>query len=204
MGDLDWVAPTRKSGAEALTFDGESTGLTLADVWGWSTSDLSDNLTRGALAEFVVAAALGIPVDGVRESWAAWDLTTPGGIEVEVKSAAYLQTWTQSRPSVITFRIPRTRAWDARTGRMETEPRRQADVYVFALLAHADKRTLNPLEAGQWRFYIVATSVLDAHARSQHSITLPSLRRLSPEVLFADLDASVADVFARACQGGRR
>jgi hypothetical protein len=42
-------------------------GLTVADFWGWSRSDLLDNTERGVLAELIVAAALGIPADGVRE-----------------------------------------------------------------------------------------------------------------------------------------
>lgn len=65
------------------------------------------------LAEFIVATALGIPVDGVREGWAAWDLTAPGGIRAEVKSAPYLQSWAQKELSRITFATPRTLAWDA-------------------------------------------------------------------------------------------
>ena len=51
-------------------------GPTVADFWGWSLSDLLDNTERGVLAEFILAAALGIAVDGLREGWAAWELTT--------------------------------------------------------------------------------------------------------------------------------
>ena len=58
------------------------------------------------LAEFIVATALGIPTDGVREGWAAWDLTTPGGVRVEVKTAAYLQSWAQKELSKISFSTP--------------------------------------------------------------------------------------------------
>jgi hypothetical protein len=53
--------------------------------------------------------------------------------------------------------------------------RRQADVYVFALLAHQDKTTIDPLNVSQWRFYVLPTSALDARTRSQHSIMLKSL-----------------------------
>ena len=51
------------------------------------------------------------PVDGVREGWAAWDLTTPGGVWVEVKSAAYVQSWAQKELSRISFSTPRPLAW---------------------------------------------------------------------------------------------
>lgn len=53
-------------------------------------------------------------------------------------------------------------------------------MYVFALLAHEDKSTVNPLDLGQWWFYVVPTSVLDTRERSQDSITLASLKGLSP------------------------
>ncbi len=55
-------------------------GPTVADFWGWSRSGLLDNTERGVLADFIVATALGIPTEGVREASAAWDLTTPDGV----------------------------------------------------------------------------------------------------------------------------
>ncbi len=42
--------------------------------------------TRGRLAEFIVANALSVPSDGVRDEWRAYDLKTPDGVTVEVKS----------------------------------------------------------------------------------------------------------------------
>ncbi len=49
---------------------------------------------------------------------------------------------------------------------------------MFALLAHKDGATLDPLNVGQWRFYVLATSKLEKYERSQHSITLKSLEGL--------------------------
>jgi hypothetical protein len=91
MDNLARIAASRKTGAEPFIADGRPTGMTLADFWAWSRSDLLDNTERGVLAEFIVAAAVGIPTAGVREGWAAWDLTTTDGVRIEVKSAAYLQ-----------------------------------------------------------------------------------------------------------------
>jgi hypothetical protein len=82
-------------------------------------------------------------------------------------------------PSPVNFLVPKTRPWDADTGVQTGEPRRHADVYVFALLAHVNKATIDPLDVSQWRFYILPTAVLDARTRSQHSITLRSLDRLA-------------------------
>lgn len=59
------------------------------------------------------------------------------------------------------------------------EPSRHADVYVFALLKHQERDTLDPLNIAQWEFYVLPTRTLNERTRSQHSITLPSLRELS-------------------------
>ena len=55
-----------------------------------------------------------------------------------MKSAAYIQSWHQVKESIISFRVPATRARDADTNRQAVESKRQADVYVFALLAHRE------------------------------------------------------------------
>jgi hypothetical protein len=68
---------------------------------------------------------------------------------------------------------------DAETNVQEAEARRQVDVYVFALLAHTDQPTIDPLDMSQWQFFILPTSVLDSRTRSQHSIPLRTLISLS-------------------------
>jgi hypothetical protein len=182
MESLARVSASRKTGAEPFTAAGRPAGATVADFWGWSRSDLLDNTERGVLAEFIVATALGIPAGGVREGWAAWDLTTPDGVRVEVKSAAYLQSWAQKELSRISFGTPRTLAWDADGGGFAGAARRPAQVYVFALLAHTGKATVDPLDLDQRVFYVLPTVVLDGRARSQHSITLKTLQGLTAVV----------------------
>jgi hypothetical protein len=88
----------RKTGQERFTLAGEPKELTLLNFWRWSVSDLVSNATRGRLAEFIVASALGVECD-VRAEWDAYDLTTTEGINVEVKSAAYIQIWAQNTDS---------------------------------------------------------------------------------------------------------
>jgi hypothetical protein len=68
---------------------------------------------------------------------------------------------------------------------------RQADPYVFALLAHLDKATLDPLNVAQWRFYVVAPPVLANRTGSQHSITLGCLEKLAQPCAFAELGRAV-------------
>lgn len=190
--DLSRLEVSPKSGDEAFRCDGVPLEYRLEDFWRWSVSDLVSNATRGRLAEFIVARALGISTESVRDEWAAFDLLTPSGIKVEVKSAAYIQSWRQKQLSSITFVTPRTRAFDPDAGVLLAETRHQADVYVFALLAHTDKATIDPMNLDQWRFYVLPTAILDSRTRSQHSITLRSLQRLcSGAVSYAGLPKAV-------------
>ncbi len=118
---------------------------------------------------------------------------SPEGTKVEVKSAAYLQSWHQDAPSKISFGIAPTVGWDARTNSYSSERRRQADVYVFCLLNHRDKSTVNPLDTGQWTFYVANSRTIDSIAGEQKSITLSALvTRIRPtEVGYRGLAGAV-------------
>jgi hypothetical protein len=192
---LGRIKVTVKSGDEWFHSSGAPAGYTLLDFWRWSVSDLVSNATRGRLAEFIVAKALGIPTHGVRDEWAAYDLISPDGVRVEVKSAAYMQSWAQKDFSTIQFVTPKTRAWDPDTNLLAAEVKRQADVYVFAVLSHKNKATVDPLNLSQWSFYVLPTATLDARTRSQHSITLKTLKSISgAPVGYQGLGALVAQV----------
>lgn len=190
---LGRVPATRKSGQERFAEGAVELDFDLLSFWRWSTSDLLSNATRGVLAEYLVARALGVDAKTIREEWAPYDLMTPEGVKVEVKSSAFLQSWHQDRPSRVSFVVPKTRAWDASTNQLSDELARQAEVYVFALLAHQDKATVNPMDVSQWCFYVLPVAVLDSRARSQHSITLPTLEKLCEgPVNYRELGAAVA------------
>lgn len=180
-----------KTGDEQFSIDGKPIGFRLKDFWQWSVSDLISNATRGRLAEFIVANALRIDLKEVRDEWRAYDLLTPEGIKVEVKSAAYVQSWNQKKPSVITFDTKASRYWDSETNIQSKESKRQADVYVFCLLKHADKSTINPLALEQWKFYVLSRRDLEGYKRSKVSITLSSLQKLTPSIIYDSLKDAV-------------
>ena len=126
--DLGRRGTTKKTGDERLHAGKADLGVDLLGFWQWSVSDLVSNVTRGRLAEFIVARALGVRIDGVRDEWAAFDLITAAAVKLEVKSAAFLQSWHQERPSSITFLTPATRKWNPETNAQSREAKRQADV----------------------------------------------------------------------------
>ena len=171
---------TRKAGDEAFSFRSKNVEFTVLDYWRWANSDLLDNTARGVLAEFLVAHALERTIEPRRE-WGAFDVRTESGIKVEVKSAAYAQSWPQEFPSKITFNIaPRTDAWDPDTNEWESfeQPARTADVYVFCLLGQPDDPDPDPMDLDQWEFYVLATATLDRERPHQQTIALNPLKAL--------------------------
>lgn len=192
--ELGRIPPRRLTGTERFRHKGLGEAWTVQAFWQWSASDLIENTSRGILAEYIVALALGVDVSGTREAWAAWDLRTPAPeeITIQVKSAAYVQSWSQRRLSTIQFNVEARRAFDADTNTSTAAPERHSDVYVFALLTHQHKPSVDPLDLSQWRFFVLPTSALNARRRSQHSITLKSLQGLAGDgVSFEELRAAV-------------
>ena len=137
-----------------------------------------------------MARALKIPTgEEIRDEWAPFDLETPDGIKIEDKSAAYVQSWKQSRFSRVSFGTPKTRAWDSEGGNLRSEPRRQADVYVFALFAQREM-PIDPLDLDQWKFYALSTQKLD----DRKSLSLSALEKLASLVDYHELADAVRKV----------
>ncbi len=198
MSQFPRLSAKRLEGLEPFRCGGRPLEFNVLEFWQWLVSDLVSNATRGRLAEFLVAKALGVCVTAPRDEWAACDLLTPEGVKVEVKSSAYLQSWFQKRCSSIIFSVSKARAWDPETSQLAACAGREADVYVFALLAHKEKLTLDPFDLDQWEFYVLPTTTLNERARSQHSITLQSLLKLEAgPVRYADLRARVLSAAKR-------
>jgi hypothetical protein len=173
--------PTRRlTGDEPFHAAAGSAGFAVRDFWRWAASELAGNTLRGVLAEFLVARSMGLDA-GFRTEWASTDLVSPEGIRIEVKSAAYAQVWAQKKPSAITFGIAPTRGWDAGTGKYDTAVRRQADVYVFAILGRPDTPAVDPLDLDSWEFLVLATHLLDERRPTQKTIALAPLLQLGPD-----------------------
>ena len=186
--DLGAVERRLREPGEEFQFHGAYSRATLGDYWQWSSSSVLDNTERGILAEFLVGHALGL-TNMPRVEWASYDLERDG-TKIEVKSSAYLQSWDQKEESKIRFRIaPRKKSWDPITGKSCTHrPKRIASIYVFCLLKHKDKSTVDPLDAAQWEFYVVLTSRLN---KNSEYISLLQLRNLTAPVSYGGLAEAI-------------
>ncbi|MEJ6980532.1 VRR-NUC domain-containing protein [Pedobacter sp. P351] len=197
MNSLEKIAAILKTGEERLKYNGVNTKYALLDFWKWSVSDILSNATRGRFAEFIVATACNIDIRQIRDEWSAYDLETSDGIKIEVKSAAYIQSWFQSSLSKISFSTKASLAWDSLTNIQSTVKSRSADVYVFCLLHHDIKHTVDPLDLNHWEFYVLSTAELNNYTRSQHSISLKSLRGLTSAIQYDQLDGEIKSKYAR-------
>jgi hypothetical protein len=131
----------------------------LRDFWSWCLSDLRTNTVRPMLAEFLVARALDA-ADRPRVEWDAYDVLTPDGVRVEVKSAAYLQAWAQAALSKVRFGGLNARTWTAETG-YSAAGSYNADVYVFAIQTATDHASYDALDLGQWLFWVLPRSAVE-------------------------------------------
>lgn len=190
---LEKLEIIKKTGSERFRSGDSALDFSVLDYWRWSTSDLVSNTARGILAEYIVALALAIPTDEqVRDEWAPFDLETPAGIKIEIKSAAYVQNWKQARFSRISFGTSKTLAWDPESGTLSSEPKRHADLYVFALFAQRET-PIDPLDHDQWKFYAFSTSKLD----ERKSISLSALEKLACPVAYHGLTDAVKKAAGR-------
>lgn len=179
----------------------EGTDLSVHQFWSWAFSDLRTNITRGVLAEFLVARAIGDP-SPLRMAWDNFDVTTPSGIRVEVKSSAYLQSWYQKEPSKITFSGLTGREWSAKTGVMAEERTLRADVYVFAINTCRQPEDYDGLRLSDWEFRVMNAAELAEAGPGYRSITLAFLNKhAEPAYRLEELKDVVKEAYARLPTG---
>jgi len=175
-------------GTELFSANGKDINLSLTDFWKWAYSDFSNNICRSVLAEYIVASALncsGMETDSQRVMWQPYDLLAKDDLSdisyrVEVKSAAYVQSWDAKHPDHISFRIAPARMPDE-TGdyKLDAPLQRNSDLYVFCIYKALQKDE-SPLNLDLWEFYVLPTKILDEKKPTQKTITLPSLMQLEP------------------------
>ena len=137
--ELQKINTERKKGSENFRFENENLNLRISDFWIWNQSNLIENRTRGILAEFIVKQALNIK-DGIRTEWDSYDLKTETGIKIEIKSAAYIQSWEQKKHSNIKFGIAQT-IGESGNSEYDGKLKRWSDFYVFCLLNNKNQNT---------------------------------------------------------------
>ena len=168
-------------------------GLVLPDstvlhFWRWALGDLCPNSVRGVFSEWLVAQLLGIDLDA-RDPWAEADLIYGEDTRVEVKSAAYVQSWHDGAAvSSISWSRLKGRKWDPITGRTGDQTY-NADVYVFCVQTMRDRSGWDALDLSQWRFYVLGRDQLEE--LNQKSISEGRMKRLTNPLCAGGLRVAV-------------
>lgn len=137
------------------------------------------------LAEFLVGHTLGV-VGSPRIEWDAIDFTYLGK-KIEVKSAAYQQSWKQDKPSVISFDIAKKKAWHADTNTYEKEVVRSSDFYVFCLDPIYEEELTGRLDINSWEFYVIPTGMINKEFKDQKNVRLSRIRKLAKPIHYNEL-----------------
>ena len=150
---------------------------TIGEFWQWAYSDLMQNTERGVLAEYIVAALLGVD-NKLRVPWIPYDLKLPNGKTVEVKTMSRLQAWRQKRLSKPRVVIQPSRKWDPETGIMNETPTFNADFYILCYFNADNHDTADPQDLTQWEFYVFTIEAIKKLLVDRKSISLYYLRKL--------------------------
>jgi len=167
---------------------GETPDFTVGDFWQWAYSDLQQNNIRGILAEFIVAKALGIPLN-VRDTWDDYDLETLDGFKIEVKSGAYLQSWAQRSLSKITFTGLCGQEWNHKENCRGGNPKYRADIYIFAVQIAKSHEDFNQLDLDQWEFYVLTKE--DLKELGTKSLSLSRIKDNQSPIPFKSLKEKI-------------
>lgn len=180
------IKPKRLSGTEEFSNTGRDVVVNVEQYWAWSHSNLSANIERGIVAEFLVASALGVDGDpNLRDPWGDSDIIV-GDMRVEVKASAYIQDWNQKDFSRIVFSGLRGR-WliegvdnqgDSIPPELNTEPggkNYKSHVYVLTVQKHQDHGTFDLLDLNQWDFYVLSRQEIINVTKKRNSLSLKAL-----------------------------
>jgi hypothetical protein len=180
------IIAKKKIGNEKFQIENKTLKFELSEFWSWNQSNLIENRTRGILAEFIIKKALEIESD-YRIEWDNFDLISNCGKKLEIKSAAYIQSWEQKKYSDIKFGISPT-AGTNDNPKYDGTKKRWSDFYIFCLLKNKDQKTINPLDLDQWTFFVLKTEILNKQKPKQQTIGLNPLLKLNPiECKFSEL-----------------
>jgi len=168
----------------------KSTSLCVEDFWSWAYSNILTNITRGIFAEFLVGSVLGL-IDEPRKEWETADFKYKRKL-IEVKSASYLQNWTQEKLSSISFDIAERLAYDSDNYIIQGKKIRPANIYVFCLYTEKKSKELEKLlDVHNWNFYVMSTEKMNKEFGEQKNVVLNRIKEFAECVLYEDLKSAI-------------
>lgn len=195
------ILTERLNGSEEFKHATPIENLTVQYYWAWAHSALSANIERGVVAEFLVAAALGVARNNnVRDPWADSDVIVPDGvtpkgmIHIEVKSGSYIQDWGQADYSKIIFSRLRGRAvaidgsgiLEGMEG-LPGEKTYKSHVYVLCVQKHKEQDSFSIPDIDQWDFFVLSRAEVIAVSAKGDSLALKKIEKDFEVTPYAEL-----------------
>ena len=185
--------------------EAQTLSISESEFWQWFRPVLAENWMRGVVGEYWVMKALGM-TDEIRKGWNTWDIETPDGILIEVKTSGYWQSWQKPGDKMATprFGAPRVRVEADESMGLQQGHYRPAHLHVFCLHKQKDVTKLDPLDTSQWDFYVVPTTILDANLNPNAKSPSISLRFLSDRRLNPVSFDALSDAILKAAKTGQQ
>ena len=185
----DKNALVERKGDEKIVCGKDELGYTMCDFWRWAYSNIEFNMNRGTFADFLVRCALekgGVKTrEVIGTGFESYDLEGPDldnpklklkQARIEVKSAAYIQTWRDKPSKKISFGISKARVKDENGDYKKASPkRRNNDLYVFCLYK-AQSNGENIMDVSKWDFYVYPTYKINENPSLEGNNTISKAR----------------------------
>ncbi|MBP3668687.1 MAG: hypothetical protein J6J26_03840 [Bacteroides sp.] len=207
-------------GNEKLILHGEELPYSMLDFWQWAYSSILLNMNRGTFAEFIIKCALqshgfnpDVPEKTGMEPFDVTGPTIPSlnrYSRIEVKSAAYIQVWSDKPSDKATFGIaPAILPNESGDYQLSSPKQRNNDLYVFCIYT-AKSKDCNILDLQWWEFYVYPTYKIDEDTvlSKQKTISLAKIRKLGIQPcgfdnLYDAIQQAIADISAHHTEKSR-
>ena len=185
--------------SEEFTIGEKKLGFSLVDFWRFKYSNIYD--IQGAIAEFIVAKALGLNTASNTEYWTLWDINYCG-LRIEVKETSYYHPWNKDGKvsSARSFGITKanSRYAESATGELkegeENFYERQNDIYVFCLNTGNTREESNPLNLDNWLFYVIPTKIINEKCGDHKTISLNRVKKLASPIRYSELKKHIDNI----------
>ena len=168
------------------------------DFWSWAYSDLMQNITRGYVAQYIVAWALGVDKKP-NYPWESFDLRSPKphNKRIEVKSTSFLQSWIPPRKEPKPLFVLSPRLPYSYSDGYGKKPEWNADIYVLSYLHCRDVDKVDVMNLDQWKFWVLTKADLTRMLNGGKSLTVRKLENKLKEMCPAFSASGLRDAILR-------
>jgi hypothetical protein len=166
------------------------------DFWMWAYSDLMQNITRGYVAQYIVAWAIGVD-EKPNDPWQSFDLRSREGRRIEVKSTSFLQSWTHGEGNrnplfLLAPRLP----YSSERG-LGKKPGWNADIYVLCYFYCKDPAKADIMNLDQWKFWVIPKTELVNTLNGRKSLTTKLLEANHVPLTAFELKRAISEIHSK-------